>query len=170
MKPVSIGDYHFIFETPSEQHFEINPIWCEFHTATELEDMRVPKDWLDENVYRHVDGTNLDVFYSAPPEIDCSKREFLYVSCPIEFGTTCVNGVVFIKCGEVWGFSLFLNSLRIYSFEFSEGDVDKLDTTRKAEVDRLISCLNDEFARYSLPIELKHRLSHVGFDGRFKVI
>ena len=128
------GVLYLFFGALTKKHFDVSPIWSEYHDPSELKDFDdVPKSWLEKNLFLPM-TTNTNPYYAVKKDIDYSGREFVCVLSNLSIGSFELLGYVFLVKGKVNSVSIFINEdiVDIYSSDIcSDDNVDSIEDISK---------------------------------------
>lgn len=113
------GPLTLCFGALSEEHFSINPVWCEYYEISELDDIDVSMEWIQLNLLDRLESSNDTAYYSVAVNIDYMKRQFMNVACEFTLNNCTIKGYLFLILGQVNSVSIFMEDevVDIYSSE-----------------------------------------------------
>jgi hypothetical protein len=150
------NDFCLVFEELNEAHFDIHPVWCEYYQPHELDDLDVPYNWFEENLFERITGVNLDAYYATPSKIDYSKREFVHVLAEIDLGGCSFKGRLFISIGKLQSVDIFIDGEEVSLYVASELADENIVNVKRL-IGKEVSSLT-----YSIPVSSFDLISKKG--------
>lgn len=156
---------YLFFGVLTKKHFDVSPIWCEYHEPSELEDFGdVPKGWLEKNLFLPMATTNIQPYYALKKDIDFSGREFVYIMSNLTIGGFELLGYLFLVKGKVNSVSIFINDDVVDFFSSDICSDDNVDSIKDIANHLGVDTIEGNAILYALIPEC---ISGVSAEGEF---
>jgi len=122
-----------LFGVLRRQHFELSPVWCEYHEPSEMENINVPKEWIYTNLFERIRLSDDRAYYASSEITDYSNRSFFTVFCELEINEHNFQGYLYLVQGKINSISIFLGKKVVDIYSSDLLSEDNLETINELE-------------------------------------